>query len=207
MPRNFFQGVYFGLVLVASCIRVVYTRQYRKTTIAMDHRTAVDAVLTVLPALGMFLLPIVYVLTPWLDFADYHLPPWAGWIGVAIFALAIWLLQRSHADLARNWSPRLELLDGHSLVTHGVFRHIRHPMYAAHLLWGIAQVFLLQNWIAGFSMLVTFLPGYLYRARVEEEMMIEQFGDEFCSYMGRTGRLFPRLWQQPVTHVDSWPAP
>jgi protein-S-isoprenylcysteine O-methyltransferase Ste14 len=193
MSSSFFQGVYFGLVTGASCIRVIYTRQYRKTSIAKDHRTAADALLTALPALGMFVLPIVYVLTPWLDFADYHLPPWAGWIGVAMFALAIWLLWRSHADLARNWSPRLELLEDHSLVTRGVFRNIRHPMYAAHLLWGIAQVFLLQNWIAGFSMLVTFLPGYLYRARVEEEMMIEHFGDVYCDYMARTGRIIPQL--------------
>jgi protein-S-isoprenylcysteine O-methyltransferase Ste14 len=207
MSSNFFQGVYFGLVTVASCVCVVHTREYRKTAVAEDHRTVVDATLTALPGLGMFLLPIVYVLTPWLDFADYHLPLWAGWIGVAVFALAIWLLARSHADLARNWSPRLELLDGHFLVTDGVFCHIRHPMYAAHLLWSIAQVFLLQNWIAGFSMLVVFLPGYFYRARVEEEMMIEHFGDEYCSYMGRTGRLFPRLRRQPARHIDSWSAP
>jgi protein-S-isoprenylcysteine O-methyltransferase Ste14 len=193
MSSSFFQGVYFGLVTVASCIRVIYTRQYRKTSIAEDHRTAADALLTGLPALGMFVLPILYVLTPWLDFADYHLPPWAGWIGVAMFAPAIWLLRRSHSDLARNWSPRLELLEGHSLVTHGVFRHIRHPMYAAHWLWGIAQVLLLQNWIAGFSMLVTFLPGYWYRTRVEEEMMIEHFGDAYCDYMASTGRIIPQL--------------
>jgi protein-S-isoprenylcysteine O-methyltransferase Ste14 len=193
MSSSFFQGVYFGLVIVASFVRVVYTRQYRKASIAEDHRTVADALLTGLPGLGMFVVPLIYVLTPWLDFADYHLPTWAGWIGVAIFALSLWLLWRSHADLARNWSPRLEFLEGHSLVTHGVFRHIRHPMYAAHLLWGIAQVFLLQNWIAGFGMLVTFLPGYFYRTRVEERMMINHFGDEYRVYMEHTGRVFPRL--------------
>jgi protein-S-isoprenylcysteine O-methyltransferase Ste14 len=187
------EGIYFGLVIVASFVRVVYTRQYKKTAIAEHHRTVADSLLVALPGLGMFVLPLIYVLRPWLDFADYHLPTWAGWLGVAIFALAVWLLWRSHADLGRNWSPRLEFLEGHSLVTQGVFRHIRHPMYAAHLLWGIAQVFLLQNWIAGFSMLVTFLPGYFYRTRVEERMMIDRFGDEYQAYMEHTGRVFPRL--------------
>jgi protein-S-isoprenylcysteine O-methyltransferase Ste14 len=66
-------------------------------------------------------------------------------------------------------------------------------MYAAHLLWGVAQVFLLQNWIVGFSMLITVLPGYLYRARVEEQMMLDHFGEEYREYMERTGRLFPPL--------------
>ena len=178
MSRYFFQGVYWGLVVVASGVRVVYTARYRKIAHAKELGTGLDALLTALPGLGMFVVPLIYSLTSWLDFADYHLPFWAGWIGVAIFALAVWLLYRSHADLARNWSPRLEIMEGHALVTDGVFRHIRHPMYASHLLWGVAQVFLLQNWIAGFSMLVTWLPGYFYRTRLEERMMIDQFGDE-----------------------------
>ena len=194
MPSSFFTGAYFVGVILASIVRVVYTRHYRKMTITKDHRTVPDALLSALPALGMFILPIIYALTDWLDFADYHLPTWAGWIGVAIFALADWLLWRSHADLEHSWSPRLEILEEHSLVTDGVFRYIRHPTYAAHWLWGVAQIFLLQNWIAGFSMLVTMLPLYLYRARVEEEIMIEQFGDEYREYMARTGRIIPRFW-------------
>ena len=137
MSSSFFEGAYFVGVVLASFIRVVYTRHYRKMAIADNHRTVADALLVSLPALGMFILPIIYVLTPWLDFADYQLPSWGGWIGVVLLALAIWLLRRSHSDLARNWSPRLELLEGHSLVTHGVFRHIaasdvRGPLAMGH---------------------------------------------------------------------------
>ncbi|MDH4209073.1 MAG: hypothetical protein OEV76_09385, partial [Anaerolineae bacterium] len=83
MSRYFFQGVYWGLVVVASGIRVVYTARYRKTAHARGPSTGLDALLTGLPALGMFILPLIYTLTPWLDFADYRLPAWAGWIGVA----------------------------------------------------------------------------------------------------------------------------
>lgn len=161
--------------------------------IAEDQRTGLDGCLTALPALGMFLLPIIYVVTRWLDFADYSLPTWAGWIGVVLFGLAVWLLWRPHADLSRSWSPRVELAERHSLVTDGVFRYIRHPTYAAHLLWAIAQVFLLWNWIAGFSMLVTFLPGYSYRVRIEEQMMLEHFGEEYRSYMNHTVRVIPHV--------------
>lgn len=193
MPSSFFQSAYFVGVILASAIRVVYTRQYRQSRIAEGHVTRLDLLLSALPGLGMFVLPFIYVLTSWLYFADYHLPTWAGWIGVALFALALWLLWRSHADLARNWSPKLELMEGHRLVTDGVFRHIRHPMYAAHWLWGVAQVFLLQNWIAGFSMVACLIPMYVYRVRVEEQMMLEHFGDEYRSYMDRTGRLIPCL--------------
>ena len=87
------------------------------------------------------------------------------------------------------------LFRSHALVTNGVYRHIRHPMYAAHLLWGIGQALLIQNWVAGLGGLVVFIPLDLLRAPPEERMMLEQFGEEYRSYMERTGGIIPRLWR------------
>jgi len=87
----------------------------------------------------------------------------------------------------------LKIRSEHTLVTSGVYRHIRHPMYAAHLLWAIAQALLLSNWLAGWALLVTFVPLYLVRAPREEHMMLEHFGEEYREYMSRTGGLIPRL--------------
>jgi protein-S-isoprenylcysteine O-methyltransferase Ste14 len=66
-------------------------------------------------------------------------------------------------------------------------------MYSAHWLWGIAQALLIHNWIAGLASLVIFLPLYLLRVSREEQMMLEQFGEEYRLYMRRTGRIIPRL--------------
>ncbi len=77
-----------------------------------------------------------------------------------------------------------------------ILDHIRHPTYAAHWLWAIAQALLLQNWIAGLAMLASFLSLYLLRVPREEEMMLEHFGEEYGSYMNRTGRVIPHLWGQ-----------
>jgi protein-S-isoprenylcysteine O-methyltransferase Ste14 len=66
-------------------------------------------------------------------------------------------------------------------------------MYAAHLLWGFAQVLLIQNWIAGLCSLVILLPFYLLRFPREERVMLKQFGEEYRSYMDRTGRVIPRF--------------
>jgi len=200
MLDTIFKVVWVIGLILASVPRVRYTRLYRQKRIADDRNTGLDIgldmLLVALPALGMFFIPLLYMLTPWLDFADYRLPTWAslvaGLVGAVTFAVALWLLWRSHADLGRNWSPKLEVMEEHSLVTQGVFRHIRHPMYAAHLLWGIAQAFLLQNWIAGWAFLVSSLPLYLVRIPREEQMMLEHFGDEYREYMSRTGRVIPR---------------
>lgn len=66
-------------------------------------------------------------------------------------------------------------------------------MYAAHLLWGIAQALMLHNWIAGFSLLIVVIPQYLLRFRAEEQMMLEKFGDQYHHYMRKTGRIIPKL--------------
>lgn len=188
---------WFAFVIVGAVVRGVYVRRHGKPTIADDLNTRLDKLLLVLSGVGMQLIPIVYLLTGWLDFADYGLPAAAslalGVVGALVFAVGIWLLWRSHAELGRNFSPTLQIVEDHSLVTDGVFRRIRHPMYSAHLLWAIAQALLLQNWIAGPAFLVVQVPLYLRRIPTEERMMLEQYGDEYREYMGRTGRLFPRL--------------
>ncbi|HEY59896.1 MAG TPA: isoprenylcysteine carboxylmethyltransferase family protein [Anaerolineae bacterium] len=158
----------------------------------LDRKTLIDIVFLALNGIGM-LIPIVYVFSSVLDFANYYLPNWIGWVGVILFGFAIWLLWRTHVDLGKNWTPILAIRDGHKLVTEGVFKYIRHPMYASHILWAIAQALILHNWIAGYSFLVFCVPQYLLRVNSEEDMMLEQFGEEYREYMQRTGRIIPRL--------------
>ena len=143
----------------------------------------------------MQLLPLIYLVTPWLAFADYRLPDWAGWGGAVGFAVAVWLLWRSHADLGRGWTMTPELREEHALVTDGVYRTMRHPMYSAHFLWALIQPLLLQNWLAGFGFLVSQALLYVYRVPREEQMMLDAFGEAYRSYMGRTGRIIPRFWR------------
>jgi protein-S-isoprenylcysteine O-methyltransferase Ste14 len=190
MYSNIFTVLYFACVIAASFIRGVFARQFKQERHIPDR---LDRLLTVLPVFGMLIFPLIYTFTSWLDFADYRLPLWAGGMGMLIFSLGLWLLWRSHADLGRQWSVNVEMQEQHKLVTGGVFSRIRHPMYAAHLLWGLAQPLLLWNWIAGLSMLVFSLPLYIYRIPREEKMMTDAFGGEYQEYMQDTGRFFPKI--------------
>jgi protein-S-isoprenylcysteine O-methyltransferase Ste14 len=81
----------------------------------------------------------------------------------------------------------------HKLVTSGIYRYIRHPMYAAHILWAIAQILLLHNWIAGYSFFAVMVPHYLIRVEKEEAILQRQFGDEYESFKKNTGRILPKL--------------
>jgi protein-S-isoprenylcysteine O-methyltransferase Ste14 len=150
----------------------------------------------------VILLPLLYLFTPLLAFADYRLPAFVPWFGVVVMAAALQLFWRSHADLGQNWSVSLEIREGHQLVTQGVYRYIRHPMYAAIWLWGIAQAMLLQNWLAGWSVLPVFAAMYFLRTPREEQMMCDTFGEQYRDYMRRTGRVVPRLVTEKERHAQ-----
>ena len=142
---------------------------------------------------AVLILPLLYLFTPLLSFADYELGWFVRWAGGAIMVVSLWLFWRSHVDLGENWSVSLELREGHQLISHGVYRRVRHPMYASIWLWGLAQGMMLANWLAGWSALLAFAAMYFIRLPREERLMCEKFGDNYRDYARRTGRLFPRF--------------
>lgn len=188
-----FKAIYFVGFAAMLVIRLRHRWLNRTNQIAESRRDVLEMALLAQAFIGMAVLPQIYVFTTKLDFADYDLLTRAGWLGTGAFVLALWLLWRSHADLGRNWFQTLELRLGHELVTDGVFKRVRHPMYAAFFLWGLAQPLLLHNWVAGWSHLASFTLLYLFRVRREERMMLGRFGEEYREYMSRTGRLIPPL--------------
>lgn len=179
-------GVYVG-------IRHFFAEKTKGEEKVVSQIDGLEKGLLAVVLIGALLLPLLYLATRWFSFADYRLPGAVPWIGVVVMVAALWLFWRSHSDLGKNWSISLEVRRDHELIKHGVYRAIRHPMYASIWLWSLAQALLLQNWLAGFAALATLAPLYFMRTPREEKLMCETFGDEYRQYMKETGRLFPRL--------------
>ena len=192
MFNSLFKIVYIVLFMLTFIVRKIFTVNNSKTDFIVEKKSSGDIILLVFDGIGM-IVPLVYVFSSWLDFADYYMPNWVGWIGIVLFMDAIILLYFSHAHLGNNWSPVLGIKEKHTLVTHGIYKYIRHPMYAAHILWAVAQILILHNWIAGFSFIIVMVPHYLLRVDKEEKMMLDQFGIEYEEYMKTTGRIIPKL--------------
>lgn len=195
--RRLFTAIYFAGIVAEIAIRLPHERRRSRTSMVVEHVDRQERALLGILFLGMFFLPLAYAAAPSLmKGADYRWSERAGWragmLGTALLAAAVWLFWRSHADLGRNWSPTLQLREEHQLVTGGVYRWIRHPMYASQWLWIIAQPLLLQNWVAGPAGSLLFLPLYILRVPREEQMLLDQFGDAYGAYMAQTGGVIPR---------------
>jgi protein-S-isoprenylcysteine O-methyltransferase Ste14 len=188
-----FKIAYWVGLVVETAIRAPLQKNW-KTGVKTDQRVSrTEQVLLRLLLVVMLVLPLIYSVTNWLDFANYSLPEWMGWLGVFVLACALLVFARAHMDLKTNWSPTLEIRQDHALVTNGIYRYVRHPMYTSQLLWVIAQMLLLQNWLAGPVGLIFFIPFYLIRVQAEEKMMLDTFGDQYREYMKKVGGMIPRL--------------
>jgi protein-S-isoprenylcysteine O-methyltransferase Ste14 len=186
-----------AIVLVGSLAIVIIPASLHhrggEIKVVKSRKGRMERVLLTLTSLGFF-LPIVWVATPVLQFANYPLRPVSFIAGTFCLALGLWLLYRSHADLGANWSITLEVREKHQLITQGIYRHVRHPMYLALLLYSLGQALVLPNWVAGPSYLVAFALLFALRVGPEERMMLEAFGKDYEAYMARTKRLVPGFW-------------
>lgn len=175
-------------------IRYPYARRARKTRTLRQDGLSRERVLLAGATLGLFVIPVVQLISGRPHALSYELNYVMVAVGAILFVASLWLFRRSHKDLGRQWSASLEIREEHRVVRTGVYRLIRHPMYASFWLWALAQAFLLPNLIGALSGLL--FVGILFFARVshEEQMLAEALGEDYRVYMTETKRIIPGIY-------------
>lgn len=82
---------------------------------------------------------------------------------------------------------------GTRLVSSGVFRHLRHPLYSSFILFSAGLAVWLDNWIFVAWALLQ-LPLWRLSVVVEERLMRQAFPGEYEAYCGQTRRFIPGIW-------------
>jgi protein-S-isoprenylcysteine O-methyltransferase Ste14 len=175
-------------------IRYPFQRRAAKLGVARSAGGVRDRVLLIIAALGQFIVPAIYLVTGAPKSAEYAISPLQVVIGTVVMGAALVMFRVTHKQLGRNWSVSLETRADHKLVTDGLYRWVRHPMYSSFLLLAIGQCLLLPNWIVGPMGLVALAILFFFRVGREEAMMSETFGEEYRAYMRRTARIVPFLY-------------
>jgi protein-S-isoprenylcysteine O-methyltransferase Ste14 len=196
-----FRVIFFTVLALLIVVRVTYGLKARRTGKggwAVEEeaieREGWGIMLLRIAALPFILAAIVLyaVNPPWLSAFAIPFPAWARWIGVGLAVMSIPLLAWVHHTLGKHWSTSVQLQEGHTLVTSGPYRWVRHPMYAVLFAFFVGVSLISAFWLIVPLVVGSILMLYM-RLDKEEAMMIEQFGDAYRAYMRRTGRLLPRL--------------
>jgi protein-S-isoprenylcysteine O-methyltransferase Ste14 len=124
--------------------------------------------------------------------AVVDLPTWWRWIGVgpliAGAVMTIWGFRTLGRHFAFNVSPQ----EGSNLVRSGPYRWVRHPLYTAFLIEAVGISLVMASWFVG--LMAVLVWGLLAsRTRLEEQKLIERFGDAYREYIAITGRFLPRF--------------
>jgi len=143
--------------------------------------------------LGMFLLNV----EGWFrnPLAWHQLVSWALLIvSLALVILGVRLLRQIGRQSAARRDPALLGMEKTSrLVTVGLYRTIRHPMYSSLLFLGWGMFFKSPSWLD--AVLVLLCTGFLTAtARIEEGENIQYFGDEYLAYMKHTRMFIPFIF-------------
>lgn len=97
-------------------------------------------------------------------------------------------------SIGKNITDTVETRKNHQLITTGIYRYIRHPLYTTGFLFFIGLGLLSSNWLVILlSCLV--LVALVIRTQTEEEELIKLFGDQYIEYRKTTGKFFPKLFQ------------
>src|SRR2546422_6118347 len=117
-----------------------------------------------------------------------------GAVGFALMLVGISIRWVAIHTLGRYFTRTVTILQGHRIVRDGLYKHLRHPSYAGCLLGDLGLGLALSNWLSVVIIFAPILAASLYRIRIEEQALLESFGDEYFEYAQDTKRLIPKVY-------------
>jgi protein-S-isoprenylcysteine O-methyltransferase Ste14 len=137
----------------------------------------------------MFGLPLViFIFSPFFNY-PFVLPLSRKILGSFGMIAGTWITLAGIVLVVLGWH---KIHKAKGLVTHGLYKYIRHPQYTGLFL-------IMLGWIMHFPTLLTLIifpvlaVAYYWLARKEEGELEEVFGGEYRKYRDQTPRFFPRL--------------
>lgn len=119
---------------------------------------------------------------------------WIMYGGEALILIGIIFRFIIIRSLGKYFTVDVTIKEDHKIKREGFYKYLRHPSYAFSLLTSLGLGLYLNNWL---SLVFAFLPPFLafaYRIKIEEQALVEQFGDEYIQYRKTTKKLIPFIY-------------
>ena len=189
----FFRLLILGVFSIFAAVRI----RYRIPAAKRERNKYEPSRLTIgvlsFGILAYFIVLILYVFyIPIILWLSIPLPSIIRWVSVVIAALFVPVLYWIHSTLDKQYSADLSIKEEHTLIEVGPCRKVRHPMYTVFIVFTFSIAVITTNLLCIiFSLLIS--GSFPSITKSEELMLTDAFGDEYQSYMERTGRFFPPL--------------
>lgn len=192
-PINIIAGIGLLLSIVANSsaakggLKRSVTKSERKpNTYLQKVPLNISALVLILQLLGVFQIGTIEYQNEYQN--EYQIYRIFGLILFALFAL---LQVKSFKNLKSFYSQEISLQKNHQLISTGLHKTIRHPQYISQVLSDLFLGIALGSYIIVPLVLFIELPLFILRAKKEEEMMLDYFGDKYSEYKKKSGFILP----------------
>ncbi|WP_312769464.1 isoprenylcysteine carboxylmethyltransferase family protein [Epilithonimonas sp.] len=138
------------------------------------------------------------IFVSYVHFEDFSLmittQNWIIYLGLIVLFIGIFTRFLIIKSLGKYFTVDVTIRQDHKIKKDGVYSLLRHPSYSASLLTFLGLGLFLDNWI---SLIIAFIPpflAFLYRIKIEEKALIEQFGQDYIDYKKQTKKLIPFIY-------------
>ncbi len=114
-------------------------------------------------------------------------------IGLVLFVIGLTIAIVAQFTLRRFYSGALVIREDHQLITHGIYRYTRHPIYLGVII-AIIGLPVFASSLYGLLIVSALIPIFLNRIRMEERMLTDEFGDAYRTYKETTSKLVPFIY-------------
>jgi protein-S-isoprenylcysteine O-methyltransferase Ste14 len=184
--------IYFFGILIAYWIRRVPFYDPKRESPTTHKEQNDRSFWFILPGMiiAFFISPVEALWFP-------HWLPQSGWmqvVGIILVLFSVMLFIWARRTIRRNYSGQLRVTDTQELIQSGPSRCIRHPAYLSYILMSLGVGIGFASLIGICAVPLILVPGFVYRIRVEETLLVNHFGQRYLDYASHTSRLVPRIW-------------
>lgn len=117
----------------------------------------------------------------------------AAYAGLAMTEIGLGFAVWARLRIGKNWSRLIEVKKDHELIRTGPYGVVRHPIYAGLMLATLGTA-VAYGRLSGFISFVLIAAAWGYKAKLEEAVMLEQFGADYEQYCRNVKGLIPFVW-------------
>ena len=175
------RAVLIVVMIVLLPIGMYHRISSQSTGEKLDRRQEGLFILATLRPLGaaFWFSVFAWMINPrWMAWSSMPLPYWSRWAGVALLLAGCALLVWTFRSLGKNLTDTVVTREKHTLVVHGPYRWIRHPLYSSAALLAAGMSLIAANWFF-FATGVALLCVLVMRTRTEEENLVARFGESY----------------------------
>lgn len=140
--------------------------------------------------IATYLLPVIQIISIVLYSGTAHIA--LRIVGVVVTAVGVIAFILSVLQMKDNWRAGVQKEEKTNLVTTGIYSISRNPAFLGFDLMYIGILFAFFNWYLCFATSFVLVFFHLQIVNVEEEFLIETFGDEYLEYKKKVCRYIGR---------------